>query len=87
MVGKVKVEFDSLTTNVKGAPSELREYSDSPDGGRAPRFSAGAEWGRFEFGSTLVVLISGDSGELDIQPVGTKVKMGARIGTLRGVTA
>lgn len=87
MVGKVKVEFDSLTTNVKGAPSELRAYSDSPDGGRAPRFSAGAEWGRFEFGSTLVVLISGDSGELDIQPVGTKVKMGARIGTLRGITA
>lgn len=86
MVGKVRVEFDSITTNVEGASSEVREYADGP-GVRAPRYSTGAEWGRFEFGSTLVVLVSAEAGELDFQPVGTRVKMGSRIGTLRSIAA
>ena len=86
MVGKVRVNFDSLTTNVKGASSYVREYVDAP-GVRAPRLSAGTEWGRFEFGSTLIVLISAEAGELEFQSVGTKVKMGERIGQLRSIAA
>ena len=51
MVGKVHVVFDDLTTNRPGASPTTREYTTDP-----PRFAKGEEWGRFEFGSTIVLL-------------------------------
>ena len=75
MVGKVKLNFDSLTTNVKGAVAEVREY-----GEQGPHFDRGREWGRFEFGSTLVILLAREEGELDSVALGTPVKLGTRIG-------
>jgi hypothetical protein len=42
----------------------------------------GEEWGRFEFGSTIVLVAAPGLLTLDVQPPGTPVRLGARIGTL-----
>ncbi len=86
MVGKVRLTFDDLTTNEPHARFEEREYGPAPRPPR-PALASGAEWGRFEFGSTLVVLIAPDSGYLDPEPTGSKLRLGRRIGTLRGIAA
>jgi phosphatidylserine decarboxylase len=77
MVGKVKLEFDALTTNVSGAIAEARDY-----GKQGAQLDRGDEWGRFEFGSTLVVLLAPEAGALDAVAPGTPVKLGTRIGCL-----
>ncbi len=86
MVGKVRLNFDSLSTNRKGARAEAREYGEGC-GAPSPQLAAGAEWGRFEFGSTLVVLVAAEAGLLDFQPSGEPVRMGTRIGSLRPLAA
>jgi hypothetical protein len=43
----------------------------------------GEEWGRFEFGSTLVVIAAPGVVELERHESGTSVRMGARIGALQ----
>lgn len=86
MVGKIRLNFDPLATNCEGATTEVREYGDGYGTSR-PQLAAGAEWGRFEFGSTLVVLVAEDVGQLDCQPSGAPVQMGARIGRLRRIAA
>lgn len=75
MVGSVKLAFDDLTTNRPGAEAETRVL-----GRAAPHFDRGAEWGRFEFGSTIVMLLPPDSFDLDIQPAGTTLRLGEAIG-------
>jgi phosphatidylserine decarboxylase len=74
MVGCVRVTFDSLTTNVPGASAELRRYEPSP------RLLRGQEWGRFEFGSTIVMLAAPGLLALDTQLPGTPLRCGACIG-------
>lgn len=76
MVGKVRVTFDELTTNRRGAHAETRTY---PDG---IAFAKGDEWGRFEFGSTIVLVAAPGLATLDVPPPLTPVKLGQRIGTL-----
>jgi phosphatidylserine decarboxylase len=78
LVGKVRVNFDSLSTNRRGAKVQERTY-----GEEEPRLAKGEEWGRFEFGSTLVVIAARGVAELEVQDPGTSVRMGARIGVLR----
>ncbi|MBW1688462.1 MAG: phosphatidylserine decarboxylase [Deltaproteobacteria bacterium] len=78
LVGKVRVTFDSLSSNLPGAAVQERTY-----GEEAPRLKKGEEWGRFEFGSTLVVIAAPGVAELDEHESGTSVRMGARIGSLR----
>jgi phosphatidylserine decarboxylase len=51
LVGKVRVTFDDLTTNAGADRPLTRTYADS-----APCFARGEEWGRFEFGSTIVMV-------------------------------
>jgi phosphatidylserine decarboxylase len=77
LVGKVRVDFDELSTNVKDGRAVRRDYGES---GR--RYRKGEEWGRFEFGSTLVLLATPGLAELDVSPAGTGLRLGARIGTL-----
>lgn len=79
MVGKVKVDFDDLETNVPGRSRSVREY----EGDKRPHFDRGQQWGWFEFGSTIVLLTSRDYVTLDGQPPGTPLALGTRIGTLR----
>lgn len=76
MVGKVRLGFDSLETNRPGAREERRSYP----GGIA--LAKGAEWGRFEFGSTIVLLAPPGAVELEARAPGTPVRLGERIGRL-----
>jgi len=76
LVGKVRVTFDALETNRRGAREERRSYP----GGIA--LAKAQEWGRFEFGSTLVLLAQPGAVELDPRPPGTPVRLGERIGRL-----
>jgi len=77
MVGKVRVAFDDLTTNVPAGRPVTRTYGDHP-----PRFAKGEEWGRFEFGSTIVMIAAPGLLELDVRPPGTALRLGQRIGRL-----
>jgi phosphatidylserine decarboxylase len=76
MVGSVKLSFDDLTTN-RRLPADHHEFG--PD---APHFERGAEWGSFEFGSTIVLLVPPESFELDIAPPGTPLRLGEIIGRI-----
>lgn len=78
MVGKIHVTFDDITTQTGGARQE-RAYA--PHDART-HLQKGDEWGRFEFGSTLVVVASPGSVDLEVQPPGSTVRLGQRIGTL-----
>lgn len=80
VVGRVRVHFDDrLTTNAGGTEPITRTYAS------APRFfERGEEWGRFEIGSTIVLLASRALVELHVQPPGSAVRLGTRIGTMRG---
>jgi phosphatidylserine decarboxylase len=79
LVGKVRVAFDDLSTGEANAPRR-RDYGDRD---LALALAKGEEWGRFEFGSTLVLVGSRDAWELDPGEPGTPVRLGRRIGTLR----
>ena len=82
MVGKVRVNFDELCTNTRRARRESRLYGENP-----PSLDKGQEWGRFEFGSTIVLLTTPGLVDLDVQPPATKLVLGRRIGTLHPVEA
>ncbi len=79
LVGKVRVRFDDLSTHTPGREGAERSYGD-----RGPRFAKGEELGRFEFGSSLVLLA--ERGLLELRPEerGLPVRLGTRIGTLQG---
>ena len=77
LVGKIRVRFDALETNVPGAGAEERAY---PAG--IP-LAKGQEWGHFEFGSTLVFTAPRGAVALDAKPAGSRLRLGERIGTLR----
>ena len=77
MVGKVRVAFDEdVTTNVSQPKVTVKSY--------APPIALkkGQEWGRFEFGSTIVLLATKGCFHLNVQREGTPLKLGARIGTI-----
>lgn len=76
LVGKVHVDFDDLTTQAGGRREE-RRYDDLRSRAR------GEGWGRFEFGSTLVLVASPDALALDPRPSGEPLRLGTRIGSLR----
>lgn len=75
MVGKVKLSFDDLETN-RGEARADRHYSPPVP------FERGQEWGRFEFGSTLVIVASRGALELDAKDPGTPLQLGRPIGRL-----
>jgi phosphatidylserine decarboxylase len=75
IVGKTRLTFDELSTNVKGARAESRVY-----GHDEIRLDRGQEFGRFEFGSTIIVLVPKDGVYLDLQSVGSTTRMGRRMG-------
>ncbi|MBW2274869.1 MAG: phosphatidylserine decarboxylase [Deltaproteobacteria bacterium] len=78
MVGKIRLSFDDLSTNRRAASRAQRSF-----GAEGPRLAKGEEWGRFEFGSTLVALAAPGLLVLDEHPPGQPLAMGQRIGTLR----
>ena len=76
LVGSVRVAFDDLTTNVPGAAITTRSYEPPV------AYARGAEWGRFEFGSTIVLLAAPSVVALDLAQSGTPLRLGTRIGAL-----
>lgn len=78
MVGKVKLAFDDLQTNLPGASRADRSYSPPQN------FARCQEWGRFEFGSTLVLVATPGTLELEIGELGAPVRLGRRLGRLGG---
>jgi phosphatidylserine decarboxylase len=78
MVGSVRVDFDDLTTNVLGAVTTTRTYEPPV------AYARGAEWGRFEFGSTMVLVAAPGVVALDLAAPDTPVRLGTRMGTLLG---
>ncbi len=76
MVGKVHVDFDALSTNTGDRTPRWRHYANPP------RLVKGGEWGRFEFGSTLVLAAAPGVLELAPRPPRSPLRLGERIGTL-----
>lgn len=76
-VGKVKVNFDTLETNIPRTSRTVREYPE----GEQPRLTKGEEWGRFEFGSTIVLVATPGWAQLDVQAPGSRLILGRRIGS------
>ena len=77
LVGSVRVTFDDLATNVPDGGIVDRRYA-----GAGPRLERGEEWGRFEFGSTIVMITGPGRAKLDAPLPGSVVRLGTRIGTL-----
>jgi phosphatidylserine decarboxylase len=77
MVGKVKLTFDDLETNEGGRDMIDRDYSEKPHS-----LIKGEEWGRFEFGSTIVMLATPGLVALDSHSSGEGLVLGTRIGTI-----
>jgi phosphatidylserine decarboxylase len=80
MVGKIRLTFDDLTSHRRGAAPSQRDYA-------APGIALerGAQWGHFEFGSTLVLIAAEEAVDLDVRPPGTPLRLGERIGRLRAI--
>ncbi len=74
MVGMTRLVFDDLHTNARRREVQQRRY-DPPLPVRA-----GGPLGHFEFGSTVIVVCSRESGTLDGLEVGQELRMGERIG-------
>ena len=64
------MNFDTLTTNTRDARRAGAHY-DPP-----PRLVKGEEWGRFEFGSTLVMAAAPGALELDAAAAGNAAAAG-----------
>ncbi len=78
MVGKIRLSFDDLTTNVPIEPGAKRRRRYEPP----VSLDKGAEWGWFEFGSSIVVLASPGTLLLDERAPGTRLRLGEKIGEL-----
>ncbi|MDF1503191.1 archaetidylserine decarboxylase [Roseisolibacter sp. H3M3-2] len=76
MVGMTRLVFDDLHTNARRREVQRRTY----DPGFAVR--AGDPLGHFEFGSTVIVVCSPESGALEPLEVDQVVRMGERLGPL-----
>ncbi len=77
MVGKIKIAFDDeVTTNVRRPQATVRRY-DPPI-----ELERGQEWGRFLFGSTIVLLATKGAIDLDAEPLGSPLRLGSKIGRI-----
>jgi len=77
LVGKVHLDFDrDLTTNVRRGVRNDRRYTDPA------RIERGAPLGRFEFGSTLVLIATPGGFRLEPRAPGRRTRLGRRIGAV-----
>ena len=77
MMLDMKQTFDDLVTRNASEASPMRDYV-------APGIAVekGSEWGRFEFGSTLVVIAAPGRLRLESRAAGTPLRLGEAIGRL-----
>jgi phosphatidylserine decarboxylase len=76
MVGMTRLVFDDLHTNARRRELQRRTYDP------AIPVRAGDPLGHFEFGSTVIVVCSPESGALEPREVGETVRVGERLGPL-----
>lgn len=76
MVGMTRLVFDDLHTNARRRQVQRKTYSPPL------RVRAGDPLGHFEFGSTVILVCSPETGALEPLTVGQTVRMGERIGRL-----
>jgi phosphatidylserine decarboxylase len=81
LVGRTRVVFDDLHTNARRREVQQRTYAPSLP------VRAGGPLGHFEFGSTVILVCSRDSGAIDTLEVGQSVRIGQRIGPLGAATS
>jgi phosphatidylserine decarboxylase len=74
-VGSIKLAFHDLTTNRGGDVAAQRW----PVAGGGTR---GGEFGMFELGSTVVMLLAKDGGAIEAPAAGTKLKLGEAFGSV-----
>lgn len=74
MVGMTRLVFDDLHTNARRREVQRRTY-DPPLSVRV-----GDPLGHFEFGSTVILVVSRDGGEIEPLSAGQVLRMGQRIG-------
>lgn len=72
MVGSVIVTYDSISTNSPTGSYRYTEYKDIT-------IAKGAELGRFQMGSTVVLLIESGRCRLNLPPVGSRITMGKAV--------
>ncbi|MFH1809955.1 MAG: archaetidylserine decarboxylase [Pseudomonadota bacterium] len=75
MVGRTVLVFDDLHTNARARRRDERSYDGVP-------FRRGQELARFEFGSTVVLVLGPGVGTFDVASPGTPLRMGERVGGL-----
>lgn len=80
VVGKVKLAYSELTTNVSGGRREEEHQPPVP-------LTKGQEVGQFLFGSTVVIVSTPGLLDLDLRQPDTPCVLGRRIGTLLAVEA
>jgi phosphatidylserine decarboxylase len=78
MVGKVRVVFDDLTTNTRAGGASVARSYDPPK-----RLEKGAQWGNFEFGSTIVILATPGMIEPRVEEPGTRLVLGTRVASFK----
>ncbi len=74
-VGSIKLAFHDLTTNRGGGVAAQRWPV-------AAKGSRGDEFGLFELGSTVVMILAMDGGSIEAPAAGTKLKLGDPFGTV-----
>lgn len=74
-VGSIKLAFLDLTTN-RGGDVAARRWPVAAEGTR------GDEFGLFELGSTVVMILAKDGGAINAPAAGTKLRLGETFGTL-----
>lgn len=80
-VGRIRVSFDDdLVSNRAGVDEPIDRSYDVP-------FSRGEEWGRFELGSSILLIAAPGAIELEAGVPGDPVRLGRRIGRLSRASA
>lgn len=75
MVGRVVVTFDEeLTTNVSDGQMLERDYA------KGKKYKKGAQLGRFEFGSTIIVVLPHAAGHFNSLTLGAPCRVGQAVG-------
>ncbi|MCH2187180.1 archaetidylserine decarboxylase [Myxococcota bacterium] len=77
LVGKIRLTFDDLVSRRRGAGLTTHTYADGI------ALKRGEEWGRFEFGSTIVMIVAPGQASLAERPPGTPLRLGETIGRIR----
>ena len=77
LVGKIRLTFDELASRRRGAGLTTHTYADGIS------LRRGEEWGRFEFGSTIVMIVAPGQASLAKEPPGTPLRLGEAIGRIR----